>query len=115
MACLPDLSKLVYPNTSEIQAFIAGWGVTNLIGEFAIYANKLQNTNVTIYEMSSCLNVQTSFTKMADAQICAGDISGVKDSCYGKLFFFNNKKGGFQIISLSKNTFKIFNYFFLNY
>lgn len=84
VACLPDSSKLVYPNMSGIQGYIAGWGATSLVGELAIYATRLQNTNVTIYEMSSCSNVQSSLPKIVDAQICAGDISGARDSCYGK-------------------------------
>lgn len=40
VACLPDSSKLVYPNMNGIQGYITGWGETKQ-GEFPKLYNQV--------------------------------------------------------------------------
>ena len=80
VACLPDPSQLVYPIRNEIEAYIAGWGRMS----DGYYASRLQNTIITIYHNSVCSNVNSNITKNWTVQMCAGNIMGGIDSCYGK-------------------------------
>lgn len=84
IACLPDPTLEVYPASAGVKGYIAGWGIIKSSPK--IYPQYLQNANITIFDRRACSNVMRSMTKDWNAQICAGDWNGLKDSCEG--FFF---------------------------
>jgi len=59
---------------------VNGFGTTSYGGYISI---DLRNVKITLYPSSQCDLVYPSVTKNWNAQICAGEMSGGKDSCQG--------------------------------
>jgi secreted trypsin-like serine protease len=78
IACIPsnDTDSL----KSNIDAWVTGWGTTSYMGSASQY---LKNVKITILEPTACDTVASSTEKDWNAQICAGDVNGGKDSCQG--------------------------------
>lgn len=79
VACLPEDTQM-YPKTTNINAFIAGWGTTSFGGTTP---NILREASITVYDSSKCNLVSVGVTKNWDYQICAGRYEGGVDSCQG--------------------------------
>lgn len=77
---MPNPSQLIYPNTSNIDGYIVGWGTLTYGGSTP---DTLQNTKITVYDGSSCSTVSPDTAKDWNSQICAGNIAGGKDTCQG--------------------------------
>ncbi|KAH8349620.1 hypothetical protein KR084_002789 [Drosophila pseudotakahashii] len=85
--CLPHTADLRQKSYLRHNPFVAGWGKTMEIGHTATVLNELQ---VPVIENVICAQSFVnyhSFIQTADqfdkAVICAGDLSGGKDSCQG--------------------------------
>lgn len=85
IACLPKEKSSEYPKAPK-NAYIVGWGVT----EFDIKTKNtsdipdaLQNAKVLIYESVFCEFRERYFD--SKSQICAGNYSGLVDSCQGRI------------------------------
>jgi secreted trypsin-like serine protease len=91
IACLPKSQSNTYPGTN-IPGWIVGWGTTNYGGS---ESNLLRNAKITIYDSSKCNSVLPAISKNWYSQICAGELSGGKDTCQGD-------SGGWIFIVISK-------------
>jgi secreted trypsin-like serine protease len=80
IACLPQLKTNNYPSQTYIDAWVTGFGTTSYGG---FISNDLRNVKLTLYPSSQCNLVYPSITKNWNTQICAGEMSGGKDSCQG--------------------------------
>jgi trypsin len=60
-------------------SYVAGWGTLSSGGSLP---NLLNNVVLTIYSNSYCNSVSSTI-KNTSSQICAGDLSGQKDTCQG--------------------------------
>lgn len=78
-ACLPDQKSNSYP-VPDRASYAAGWGTLSSGGSAP---SKLNDVQLTIYSSSRCTNVDAGSTKNFDSQICAGDLTGNKDTCQG--------------------------------
>ena len=78
VACLPPLSNF-YPRP-ERTIYAGGWGTLSVGGSLA---NTLMDVELTIYDPKHCLNVDRGSRKDFNSQICAGDLSGQRDTCQG--------------------------------
>ena len=79
MACLPPSSSNTYPRASTL-AYVVGWGALSTSGSLP---NELNDVTIHIYTNQDCHQVSTSTPKEWNSQICAGDLSGNRDSCQG--------------------------------
>ncbi len=61
-------------------AYAAGWGVTSMDGEAS---NILNNVKLKILNASDCNSVLRNYPKNWNSQICAGILTGTKDTCQG--------------------------------
>jgi hypothetical protein len=71
LGCVPNpkwRDSLDYPYPGMV-AFVMGWGTLNQGGQTP---KLLQNTRITIYNSSLCLNVVPDNVKNWRSQICAG-------------------------------------------
>jgi hypothetical protein len=89
ISCLPPTKSNSYPGLN-IPAFIVGWGSTS--DTESTYLNQgfrfnksdeLQNAKITVYNSSACVGVYPDSEKNWNAQICAGELAGGIDICYG--------------------------------
>lgn len=78
VACLPPIISNNYPKASTL-AYAAGWGTLSSGGSLP---SKLNDVEIRIYTDQDCHQVSGS-PKMWNSQICAGDLSGNRDSCQG--------------------------------
>lgn len=70
IACLPDPRLGTYPPSSDVAAFIAGWGTLSSGGAVP---DQLNNVKITIYDgANDCSQVLPSIQKNWDSEICAG-------------------------------------------
>lgn len=74
IACLP---RSILPVNSMPTA--VGWGLTSVSGSIS---DVLREVAITVYDGSFC-KFTTSSIKNWGSQICAGDLSGKKDTCQG--------------------------------
>lgn len=75
VACLPDKKSSTFP-TATRTAYGAGWGTTSYGGSVP---DILKDVDLNIYPNSYCSWTSHS----AESQICAGDLTGNKDTCQG--------------------------------
>lgn len=76
--CLPQLSTN-YPSFNQA-SYAVGWGSTYYNGPAS---SLLQNVKLTIYNNTNCNNVFKSLRKDWNLELCAGDLTGNKDTCNG--------------------------------
>ena len=75
VACLPNEKSSTFPSPVRA-AYAVGWGTTSYSGSVS---DVLQAVDLKIYENSYC-----SWTSHSSrSQICAGDLTGTKDTCQG--------------------------------
>lgn len=74
IACLP--SEILPVNSTSTAV---GWGLTSEQGSIS---DVLREVAITVYDGSYC-KFTTDSIKNWDSQICAGDLSGKKDTCQG--------------------------------
>ena len=79
-ACIPN-SANIFPNETNIDAFIVGWGKTKMSASSS--PDALQQASITVYDKSKCSSVVVSNVKNWNNQICAGKFEGGVDSCQG--------------------------------
>jgi len=79
VACLPVLKSSSYPSVNR-PSYAAGWGTLSSGGSAPSILNDVQ---LTVYSSNKCSNVDTSLAKNWNSQVCAGDLSGQKDTCQG--------------------------------
>ncbi len=79
VACLPVLKSDSYP-LAERASVAAGWGTLFYGGSTP---SQLYDVQLTVYNSDKCAKVDASMKKNWDSQICAGDLSGKKDTCQG--------------------------------
>jgi hypothetical protein len=60
-----------------------GFGVTKTSSINELMANELRNVRILTYNMQNCKDVYWQARKSAESQICAGDLMGGRDSCFG--------------------------------
>ncbi|CAF0829866.1 unnamed protein product [Brachionus calyciflorus] len=102
ISCLPMSEK--YPTRVDIDAWIAGWGVTSYLS--STLPVKLREANIKIHESSMC---NTASSRNWDSQICAGKYDGSVDTCQGDsggplvIKDFVNGKEKFILIGLASN------------
>lgn len=77
VACLPTKKSNEYPVPEE-DSYAAGWGT---LASGGTTPDILNDVKLTIYRSSRCKNVGNDLDW--DSQICAGDITGNKDTCQG--------------------------------
>jgi len=81
VACLPSEKSSSFPDPSVYpDAYAAGWGTLTFGGS---QPDLLQDVAFNMYPSSACSGVAVDFSKNWDAQICAGDLVGNKDTCQG--------------------------------
>ncbi len=80
IACLPKLKSNYYP-IPTIDSWAVGWGTVS--SGSTLTSNILKNVKLTLYPASKCNAVSPLIMKNWQAQICAGDVAGGKDSCQG--------------------------------
>ena len=78
VTCLPVEKSSLYPAPTT-QSYAVGWGALSSGGSLP---EKLNEVKLNIYSNSVCNNV-TDSKKDYDKEICAGDLSGAKDTCQG--------------------------------
>ena len=86
IACLPKEKSPEYPKAPK-NAYIVGWGVTEFdlkIKNTSDIPDALQNAKVLIYESVFCEFRERYFD--SKSQICAGNYSGLVDSCQGRIW-----------------------------
>ena len=76
-ACLPRYISSSSPPVNS-SAWVVGWGTTTVGGEAS---DVLRNIKIQVYDSSDCSRV--SYEKNWNAQICAGEKLGGRDSCQG--------------------------------
>ncbi|CAF0860141.1 unnamed protein product [Brachionus calyciflorus] len=81
LACLPNYSLELYPSDVNIKSWVQGWGLIEQANK--TLPSSLQNVQVTIYDMSYCTQMYPRVPKSPSSQICAGDVTGEKGSCFG--------------------------------
>jgi secreted trypsin-like serine protease len=79
VACLPVFKSSSYPSVNR-PSYAAGWGTLSSGGSAPSSLNDVQ---LTVYSSNKCLNVETDAIKNWNSQVCAGDLSGQKDTCEG--------------------------------
>lgn len=79
LACLPSRSKSYYPSDVYIDSYAVGWGS---LKENENIADILHNVKLKIYPFKECNNI-TGLDGDDLTQICAGELAGGKDTCYG--------------------------------
>lgn len=85
IACLPKEKSSEYPKAPK-NAYIVGWGVTEFdmkTKNTSDIPDALQNAKVLIYESVFCEFRERYFD--SKSQICAGNYSGLVDSCQGRI------------------------------
>ncbi|CAF0704354.1 unnamed protein product [Brachionus calyciflorus] len=80
IACLPDKKWSIDFPIPKTPAWILGWGT---IKENGPSPSTLRNARVTVYHSTTCNRVLKYDQKNWESLICAGDISGSKDTCQG--------------------------------
>ena len=81
LACLPSNLSSNFPKSNN-DAYSTGWGVTRIDGD----ASKiLNNVKLKVLNGSDCRSVLRNYQKNWNSQICAGYLSGNKDTCQGML------------------------------
>lgn len=80
IACIPESSS-TYPKTTNIDAYIAGWG--NTVSSGTVLPDFLMEAIIKIYDSSKCSSVFPRATKNWNNQICAGKYEGGVDTCQG--------------------------------
>ena len=84
VTCLPNPSNgLVYPINNPLESWAIGWGALSYLGSSP---DILYNVNLTIYNETMCSYVSIGVVKNWQSQICAGEITGGKDTCQGKIY-----------------------------
>lgn len=79
-ACLPNPNSAIVQPTINANVFASGWGT---LSEYGSSSSVLYNVQLTNYNPTTCNKVDSSLQKNWNAQICAGQISGGKDTCQG--------------------------------
>jgi secreted trypsin-like serine protease len=64
----------------DVDAFAVGWGRLRNNGPLA---ENLQNVKIKLYDASKCEKVIVNYKKNWQTQICAGNVTGGKDTCQG--------------------------------
>jgi hypothetical protein len=85
IACLPSQKSNSYPNPTP-KSYAAGWGTLSSGGSAP---STLNNVLLNIYPSSSCNTISQSYKTDWNTQICAGDLSGNKDTCQGNYILLN--------------------------
>jgi hypothetical protein len=89
IACLPKEQSSSYPK-APVDAYIIGWGINqlNLKNEsLSKIPDALQNAKILIYDPIFCMFREKYYEQ--NSQICAGNYSGLVDSCHGMPFKLN--------------------------
>lgn len=69
------------PPYSQNNVVAVGWGTTS---ESSAYLSALlMNVRFNVYDSSTCSNTVSGVAKNWNIQLCAGDVKGGKDTCYG--------------------------------
>lgn len=79
VACLPDTIQKKYPAENK-DSWTVGWGKLSADGD---QPDELYNVKLTTYNSSMCSRVAYGVPKNWNAQMCAGEYAGGKDSCQG--------------------------------
>ena len=80
LACLPDETMPANFPVENTSVVALGWGLTDEGGMPPITLNNVQ---LTVFSSFECRNVSTQTPKNWNAQICAGELEGGKDTCQG--------------------------------
>ena len=81
LACLPSNLSNNFPKSNN-DAYSGGWGVTRIDG---VASKILNNVKLKVLNGSDCRSVLRNYKKNWNSQICAGYVSGNKDTCQGTL------------------------------
>lgn len=77
IACLPTDTINIQSNTNSVAV---GWGITSLDSDAS---DTLQQVNLTIYDSNFCSNTALNNNGIDSTQLCAGDLTGGRDTCKG--------------------------------
>ena len=77
LACLPQARSSTYPSVNT-SVWAIGWGTNAFAGTAADTLNQVE---LSVLDSASCSYLRSYFAQDERSQMCAGDLSGARDTC----------------------------------